>query len=53
MSGMSEEDYTAVTYDNTIAVATVLKEVNPGLFFALYQGAIQMQQRKARQCGQG
>jgi nucleoside-diphosphate-sugar epimerase len=37
-NGMSEKDYTAVTYDNTIAVSTVLKDVNPGLVFCFISG---------------
>lgn len=38
-NGMSEEDYTALTYHLTITIAKVLKEVNPGIVFCFISGA--------------
>ena len=36
--GMSEADYTAVTYDTTIAFATTLARVNPAMVFTYVTG---------------
>lgn len=38
-AGMKEADYTRVTYDCTIAAATVLARVNPGMTFVYVSGA--------------
>jgi nucleoside-diphosphate-sugar epimerase len=38
-AGMSEEDYSRVTYDYTVAAAEVLKEKNPDLCFCFVSGA--------------
>src|ERR1043165_8555015 len=37
--GMSEADYTAVTYDTTIAFATTLARLNPNMVFTYVTGA--------------
>jgi uncharacterized protein YbjT (DUF2867 family) len=37
--GMSEADYTAVTYDTTLAFATTLARLNPGMVFTYVTGA--------------
>jgi uncharacterized protein YbjT (DUF2867 family) len=37
--GMSEEDYTRVTYDLTMAIATLLASHNPGMTFIYVTGA--------------
>jgi uncharacterized protein YbjT (DUF2867 family) len=38
-AGMSEEDYRRITYDVTIAAATTLARLNPGLTFIFVSGA--------------
>lgn len=38
-AGMSEKDYTILTYDTTIHFARVLKEQNPGLVFNFVSGS--------------
>jgi nucleoside-diphosphate-sugar epimerase len=37
--GMSEEDYTKVTYDTTVHFATVLANINPNMVFTYVTGA--------------
>ncbi len=38
-AGMSEADYTRVTYDNTIAIAAALLQQNPGIVFNFVSGS--------------
>ncbi len=38
-AGLSEQDYTRVTYDYAVAAATVLAEKNPGMTFIYVSGA--------------
>ena len=38
-AGMSEADYTRLTYDLTVAAATTLARVNPGITFVFVSGA--------------
>ena len=38
-AGMSEEDYTRITYDFTMAAAKVLREQSPGICFCFISGA--------------
>ena len=38
-AGMSEEDYTRITYDFTMAAAKVLREHSPGICFCFISGA--------------
>ena len=52
-AGMSEADYTRITYDYTLSVATTLARLNPGMTFVYVSGAGTDSTERAAACGPG